>query len=164
MEETGGIRDLPVETDGTTDLRLQVDILPIIQQVLATRAPAAVASKYLVQGVLDGQVLLEQQSLHWAFAQRPKHLLHPLHRLNLHPDPLNAAEADAAEVPAEAGDLASCLADPNVDSAGHVLAGATEIILLPRKTFLEPGQLVAQSQQRFSRVVHFRHLRWQTAA
>lgn len=52
----------------------------------------------------------------------------------------------------------------NVNAAGNVLAGATQIVLLSPKTLFEPGQLIAQSQQRFSRVVHFCHLRRQPTA
>ena len=83
--ESGGIRNFPVGAGATTHLHLQVDVFTVIQQSPAARTPAAGTPEDLVQCILDGQVFLKQQPLHSAFTQRPKHLLHPLHRLNLHP-------------------------------------------------------------------------------
>ena len=71
---------------------------------------------------------------------------------------------DPFEVPREARHLAPRLTDLDVDAAGHVLAGAAEIALLPSQALLQPAETIVQSQERLARIVHLRHLRRQAPA
>jgi hypothetical protein len=162
--QPGRDRDLPVRPGDSPDLDLQVDVLAVVEQALTAGAAPTVAAEDLVEGLLDGEVLLEQQALRRALAQRSKHLLHLLDGLKTDTNPLDAAEADALQVLAQAGDLPARLADLHVDAASDILARAAEVALLPGEALLETRELVAETQERLARIVDLGDLRRQPTA